>query len=80
MKKKITILAAAILIVGLMPVTAFAHGHSKSSTTTTKYSLCSVQSCTKTKNHKHNGKICLPHSSDDGHSYHNSGNGGSHHH
>jgi len=80
MKKRIAILAAVILVVGLMPVTAFAHSYSRSGTTTTTYSLCSVQCCTKTTNHDHDKTVCFLHSGSNGHNYHNNGNGVSHHH
>lgn len=70
MKKTIATLAAAILIIGLMPVTALAHGHSGGRTTKTTYSYCSVENCNTSGNHKHNNTTYSGHYIDDGHDYH----------
>lgn len=71
--KKFAFALAAVCMVGLMPMTAMAHGghHGYSGTaSSTGYRLCTVKNCTKTGIHKHNGVYCAPHSSTDGHKYH----------
>lgn len=86
MKKAIIIFVATVLVVGLMPVTSFAHGHCGNSTTTSTYSLCSVENCHLTGDHKHNNTTYTGHSMNDGHDYHqlcnvnNCGKTGTHEH
>lgn len=70
MKKAISIITVAILVLGLMNVTVFAHGHRGSGTTTPAYKLCSLENCNVVGNHKHNGIVYTGHSMSDGHNYH----------
>lgn len=72
MKKTVMILAAVVLMMGLMPVTAFAHGHSGRSSATAKHSLCGVENCNTAGNHKHGRTTYSGHYLGDGHSYHHS--------
>lgn len=64
--KKIIALLIALLVLAA-PMTALAHGHSSSSKS---HKVCTVRSCKKKGNHKHNGKTYRAHHSNDGHSYH----------
>lgn len=75
MKKLTIILMAAVLVVGLMPITSFAHGHGGSKAVTSTYRLCDVENCDTTGNHKHNGTTYAGHSKNDGHAHHNTGSG-----
>lgn len=75
MKKKVTIIAiAALLIMSITPTTAFAHGHSRGSQTVTsskqKYSLCNIDECEIEQIHLHDGTYYCGHSLNDGHDYH----------
>ena len=65
MKKLLSVICICTLLLSATPLTALAH-----SATHSKYKLCTVKNCNKTTNHKHNGKICRPHTKNDGHSYH----------
>lgn len=64
-KKFIASLVVSTIILGI-PVNAFAHGHSKS---TSKLGYCSIDGCTLTGTHKHNNKSYLAHYEGDGHNH-----------
>ena len=37
------------------------------------HGICGIAECTETGTHMHDGEYCYPHSTDDGHAYHNCG-------
>lgn len=69
MKKILCVAIIALLLTSVATTTAMAKGNCI--TTSTKYSVCNVKTCTATTTHKHNKKTYAGHSSGDGHTYHN---------
>ena len=71
MKKRITtMLAAALLVLILLPTAAFAHGHGGKGSQNTGYSACTVKNCNTTGVHKHGSTYDAGHSLNDGHEHH----------
>lgn len=71
MKKTLSILAIAVLMVSMMSVNAFAHGGHGSSHRTTQqsgYAVCTVEGCAENDLHEHNGAYyyCQNHSTGHG--------------
>lgn len=67
MKKTITSLVLAALIITSASSTAFAASRHS---TITSYSTCTVEGCSITKTHPHDGISYASHKIDDGHDYH----------
>jgi len=72
MRKKIISVTLAALLISVMPMTVFAHGHGNKVKTATAvtYALCTAKNCNIVENHKHNGTTYAGHHIGDGHEYH----------
>jgi hypothetical protein len=74
MKKLVTVLTVALFVTILIPVTAFAHGHSgtrrATSNIATRYAVCTVDDCNLTYSHQHDETWYCGHTLNDGHEYH----------
>ena len=63
----------SLVVVGTFSATVFASDWGRSGNTGSadaKYTVCSVETCTRQGKHTHNGTIYAPHNENDGHSYH----------
>lgn len=69
MKKTISILAAAALILAAMPMKAYGRCHG-GRIAAANYSLCSTEDCDTAGLHKHDGTYYCGHYIGDGHDYH----------
>lgn len=63
-------LVACMLGLIIMPVTAFAHGHSSRAAVNQRYSLCNVENCNAAGTHYHGDTCYYGHYIGDGHDYH----------
>lgn len=69
--KKIISAAVALMLVISLNTTVYANCHSNGKDkTAVKYSVCSIEDCTKTALHAHNSKTYAAHYYGDGHDYH----------
>lgn len=66
-KRMLVFLAAALLMVALLPTAVFAHGHNH---TGQGYALCVVEGCNTAGLHQHEGVTYAGHRLGDGHDYH----------
>ena len=66
MKKTLTALLLAALLLASLPVSALAHSHGGG----TKNTLCTAKNCNTVGNHWHNGTCYAGHTLNDGHTYH----------
>lgn len=74
MKKTISLFALVALMMSMMSVTAFAHGHGRSYRTVQqppRYAVCTIDGCALYGVHAHNGTYynCAPHSAAHPHAY-----------
>lgn len=73
MKKFLSILAAAFLIIALLPLSAAAHGHGDGNSGNgahNNYALCNFENCDAQTAHRHGKTWYGGHTADDGHSHH----------
>ncbi len=70
-KKMLTAVTASMLIASLIVMPVSAHGHhgrnrTASTTVTTQYAVCTVEDCTETGHHAHDGEVYCSYDHDNG--------------